>query len=714
LKDPKKSSAKGRLWTMKLSEVEEMRRRQAKKQNISRFFVELFVYLVFVFLLMVVCYGNRNDQRYMMTKSIRDGLPKFHKVFNKTQYWSWLADVFLPGVFAGKWYNGQQESQTMYIGNKRSVLVGMARARQLRVKPKSCNILDYMKDMFPVCYGGFSSTSQSKTAFSMPGWKPVDNSTNTDELFRLCPKPWRYQDAEETVTVPKWGQFSFYPGGGFVADLGYKNVTGFGIIESLQKDSWLDIQTRAVILEFSTFNPSTNLLGIATYLYEIETSGYRAPFTRTEVISLDSTETGSRQFYLICIFFFITFVVLYFGRECYRLYNQRSRYFKSFWSWVEISQVIFSVLAVVMYIVRSDRAFSTVQELQKNIYANVSFRQVIIWLEAENAVLGILTFIITVKLLRLIRFNEHVAVFSKTLKTSARLLSSFNVVFLICFMAFLHFGVLIFGTGSEHYSSVLRATYFQLQLTLGRVKARPINELADANDTFGRIFAAFLLLSLTVVAMNFFIAIMNDALINAKTSTLESELYDLIDKHDCLGGRENKDIFDTISKRMQQMKVEKTSVKLKDKEVTTNHDVNPGKSMRLNFDQISKAIIASREENLICNSTDEKPTASNERRKSFFDKVSGFIGKRNLASDDLNKKEQSSRQTTKVRFSEDVIKSQLQKLRKQKKYLFQRLDNIVQGHLEEEEKFHLLCHEIGVSSQDTTRNVTGTADESLA
>ena len=569
-----------------------------------------------------------------------------------------------------------------------------------------------MKDMFPVCYGGFSSTSQSKTAFNMPGWKPVDNSSNIDELFRLCPKPWRYQDAEETVTVPKWGQFSFYPGGGFVADLGYKNVTGFGIIKSLQKDSWLDIQTRAVILEFSTFNPSTNLLGIATYLYEIEASGYRAPFTRTEVISLDSTETGSRQFYLICIFFFIIFVVLYFGRECYRLYNQRSRYFKSFWSWVEISQAIFSVLAVVMYIVRSDGAFSTVQELQKNIYANVSFRQVIIWLEVENAVLGILTFFITVKLLRLIRFNEHVAVFSETLKTSARLLSSFNVVFLICFMAFLHFGVLIFGTGSEHYSSVLRATYFQFQLTLGRVKARPINELADANDTFGRIFAAFLLLSLTVVAMNFFIAIMNDALTNAKTSTLESELYDLIDKHDCLGGRENKEIFDAISKRMQQMKVEKTSVKLKDKEVT-NHENNCSKRRVLNFDLISKTIIASREGNMVT-LIDEKAVASNVRRKSFFDKVSDFIGKVKLTSDDLNDKEQSSKQTTKVRFSEDVIKSQLQKLRKQKKYLFQRLDNIVQGHLEEEEKFHLLCHETGVFSQGTAKNVTGTADESSA
>lgn len=80
LEEAKTSSAKGRLWTMKLSEVEKMRRRQARKQNVSRFFVEIFVYLIFVFLLMVVCYGNRNDHRYMMTKSIRDGLPQFNTV----------------------------------------------------------------------------------------------------------------------------------------------------------------------------------------------------------------------------------------------------------------------------------------------------------------------------------------------------------------------------------------------------------------------------------------------------------------------------------------------------------------------------------------------------------------------------------------------------------------------------------------------------------
>ena len=56
------------------------------------------------------------------------------QVTNNTMYWSWLQRVFIPGVFSGRWYNGQRDEQTIYIGNKHSLLVGMARVRQLRVK----------------------------------------------------------------------------------------------------------------------------------------------------------------------------------------------------------------------------------------------------------------------------------------------------------------------------------------------------------------------------------------------------------------------------------------------------------------------------------------------------------------------------------------------------------------------------------------------------
>ena len=68
----------------------------------------------------------------------------------------------------------------------------------------------------------------------------------------------------------------------------------------------------------------------------------------------------------------------------------------------------------------------------------------------------------------------------------------------------------------------------------------------------------------------------------------------------------------------------------------------------------------------------------------------------------------------KVRFSEDVIKYQFQKLQKQKKFLFQRLDNIIQGHSDEEDKFQLSCYKVGYSSKEaTTVAVPGATNDSF-
>ena len=76
----KSSPSQQRLWKMKLSEVEDMRKQQLKKRNLSLLLFELAVYVLFIFLVMVLCYGNRNSYQYHMTKSIQDGLPNFDKV----------------------------------------------------------------------------------------------------------------------------------------------------------------------------------------------------------------------------------------------------------------------------------------------------------------------------------------------------------------------------------------------------------------------------------------------------------------------------------------------------------------------------------------------------------------------------------------------------------------------------------------------------------
>ena len=52
---------------------------------------------------------------------------------DKPHLWKWFEDVLIPATFASEWYNGQKETITEYTGNKRTILIGMPRLRQLRV-----------------------------------------------------------------------------------------------------------------------------------------------------------------------------------------------------------------------------------------------------------------------------------------------------------------------------------------------------------------------------------------------------------------------------------------------------------------------------------------------------------------------------------------------------------------------------------------------------
>lgn len=182
----------------------------------------------------------------------------------------------------------------------------------------------------------------------------------------------------------------------------------------------------------------------------------------------------------------------------------------------------------------------------------------------------------------------------------------------------------------------------------------------------------------------------------------------VVDECDWKSTQERKVLFDAISNGIHQMKVNESSARSSETEIKTP-ELNSRNGTAINFDLISQAI-KNASKQIIQISGNEKP--SNTRRESFFAKASNIVWhlkQANYDNQNYNKKER------KVRFRNDVIKSQLRRLQKTKKDLFKHLDGIVQGYCEEEEKFHLLCQEIGVyTSTDSMTNVTGTVNESFA
>ena len=83
--------------------------------------------------------------------NIHDPLPSntFHlfQVTNNTLFWNWSINVFVPAIYAGVWYNGLPENQSNYIGDKCSVLVGMPRVRQLRVKSSKSYFVSFRRNI---------------------------------------------------------------------------------------------------------------------------------------------------------------------------------------------------------------------------------------------------------------------------------------------------------------------------------------------------------------------------------------------------------------------------------------------------------------------------------------------------------------------------------------------------------------------------------------
>lgn len=94
--------------------------------------------------------------------------------------------------------------------------------------------------------------------------------------------------------------------------------------------------------------------------------------------------------------------------------------------------------------------------------------------------------------------------------------------------------------------------------------------------------------------MNFFIGVINDALLDAKDTANESELHELVDEVRCKGSKERNTFFDTVSSRLRQLKVSQASNTEEKKAVDRSITLDSKKSSKINFDQISEAIKALR------------------------------------------------------------------------------------------------------------------------
>ena len=93
--------------------------------------------------------------------------------------------------------------------------------------------------------------------------------------------PWLYRDSIELKSTPYMGLINTYKGGGYTFNFYCNPKKTIMKLAELKANNWLDVRTRAVVMEFTVYNVNANLFGSIIMLLEFLSNG--APVATQEV-----------------------------------------------------------------------------------------------------------------------------------------------------------------------------------------------------------------------------------------------------------------------------------------------------------------------------------------------------------------------------------------------------------------------------------------------
>lgn len=330
------------------------------------------------------------------------------------------------------------------------------------------------------------------------------------KLLYLCPRPWRYETAEELNTLSFQGLMTTYSGGGFIADLGYNTDDALRVIDNLEINDWIDNMTAVVFVEFTIYQPASSLFSAVKFLFERFPSGGTNIITEVKTLTVYSPKDPTfRGFYETCHLLFMLLILICVGNEIGKVYQQGCTYFKKPLSWFEMILLTSSFVSLAMFFLKESYTSEFIAKVQENPFQSWSMDNIALWSDLEVTLLAFVVFLVTMKLLRIIRFNPHIIQMRMTLAIASKHFLSFTFAFMTIIIAYVSLTVLTFGRNVYEYRSFARSFSSILLMLIG-AKA-PFHELQDVSIIIGPFFVFAYMVTIVMIFLNMFLAILNDA-----------------------------------------------------------------------------------------------------------------------------------------------------------------------------------------------------------
>lgn len=469
---------------------------------------ELITYCIFTGIITIIALGMSNPITYYYTNVMSklyveqntnsgSGL-NFGGISSTDDWWTVMKGPILDGLYWDNWYNGEKVEKTNYIYYENK-LMGVPRLRQLRVKKGSCKVHKLFENSIKECYDSYSIFSEEKSPFGIYFGNETKEAMNNTAFI--------YSSSFDVKAPIISGKVSTYGSGGFVKNLGLNKIDSIDIVNYLHLNNWIDRSTRAIFLDFTTYNANINLFCQIRLTLEVPSTGGAIPTWSFRSVKLLRYVAPLDYFILACEIIFALFLVYYTIEEILEIVIHKLKYFKEVWNCLDVIILSVCYVCFIFNIYRMVKVDSVIDALLEESETFPEFDALSGYQKMFDNAIAITAFLCWVKIFKYVSFNKTMSQLSSTLSRCTYDILGFLVMFYIVFFAYAQLGYLMFGANVEDYSSFSETMFTLFRIILGDFD---FVALYDASGTIGAMYFLSYIFFVFFVLLNMFLAIIND------------------------------------------------------------------------------------------------------------------------------------------------------------------------------------------------------------
>ena len=387
--------------------------------------------------------------------------------------------------------------------NSKARLVGGARVTQIRVATNSCHV-SLLRVLTPTCYPSLAEGSRRRA--------PIYGENLGGGMRRV----YRYSTPGLT-DLPYTSLVNGYLPGGYQVDIPARKLHAAAVVDQMERDHFLSIETRAVIIDFNLYNADINTFCISRLSFEHLPAGGIEPHAEFRAVRLLPYEGDYGQLQFLLDGLVITYVMILFALHLRRLRIARREakeaeqefsyvayllVFWTFWDWLLII-LFWGVISSKFYVRSTMLDLARKAPFDPNVhYPLFDAAQAA---KVETNLLSFGSLVVFFKIFKYISETPLARKLKDAVLASRKDMAGFLVIFFVVMFAYSMAFHTAFGMDDKHYRGIGSTFMTLMRFVLGDVD---VVAMLRINQILGTIFVVSFTLVVFIVVLGIGVAIL--------------------------------------------------------------------------------------------------------------------------------------------------------------------------------------------------------------